>query len=214
MGTVKLDISVSLDGYVAGPNPTRDEPLGVGGEKLHEWATRSATWKESHGLDPSAGAAGADDDVIAEASTYGAVIMGKRMFCGEDGPWGDDPFQGWWGEDPPFRVPVFVLTHHPRDVLELGETRFEFVTDGIEAALDRAREAAGEENVHIAGGADVATQYVAAGLVDEMQIHVAPVLLGGGARLFGSLGLDAPRELRVTRVVESPYVTHLRYETA
>ncbi|MDQ2676999.1 MAG: dihydrofolate reductase family protein, partial [Actinomycetota bacterium] len=179
-----------------------------------EWATRSASWKESHGLDPSAGDSGADDDVIAEASIYGAVIMGKRMFCGEDGPWGDDPFQGWWGDDPPFKVPVFVLTHHPRDVLELGETRFEFVTDGTDAALERAREAAGDEDVHIAGGADVATQYVAAGVVDEMQIHIAPILLGGGARLFDSLGLDAPRELKVTRVVESPYVTHVRYEPA
>src|SRR5687767_3487521 len=143
MGTLKLEITMSLDGYVAGPNPTKVEPLGAGGEKLHEWVVRLASWKEAHGYDASEGETGSDDDVIAEAASgHGAVIMGKRMFCGEDGPWGDEPFQGWWGDDPPFKKPVFVLTHHEREPLELGETRFEFVTDGVEAALERARDAA------------------------------------------------------------------------
>ena len=210
MSKLNLDISMSLDGYIAGPDASREEPLGRGGEKLHEWGTRLSSWKEAHGYEPGQGETGVDDDVMAEASTYGAAIMGKHMFCGEDGPWGDDPFEGWWGDEPPFKVPVFVLTNHPRDVLELGKTRFEFVTDGIEPALERARDAAGDEDVQILGGANVAQQYLAAGLLDEMQIHIAPVLLGGGVRLFDG-ELDGPRDLRLTRVIESPLVTHVRY---
>ena len=214
MSKLKLDISMSLDGYIAGPRPTREEPLGAGGEKLHEWAVRVASWKDAHGYDPAEGETGSDNDVMAEAvASHGAIIMGKRMFCGEDGPWGDDPFEGWWGSEPPFKVPVFVLTHHPREPLELGETRFEFVTDGIEAALERARDAAGSEDIQVSGGANVAQQYLAAGLLDEMQIHIAPVLLGGGTRLFEG-ELAGPRDLRVTRVIESPTVTHVRYEAA
>ncbi|MDX6588487.1 MAG: hypothetical protein QOI31_2960 [Solirubrobacterales bacterium] len=214
MSKLKLEISMSVDGYVAGPNATHDEPLGVGGEKLHDWVTRLASWKEAHGYDPSEGETGTDDDVIAEAaSSYGAVIMGKLMFCGENGPWGDEPFKGWWGDDPPFKVPVFILTHHEREPLELGETRFEFVTEGIEAALERARDAAGDEDIQISGGANVAQQYLAAGLLDEMQIHIAPVLLGGGVRLFDG-DLDGPRDLQITRAIQSPGVTHVRYEAA
>jgi dihydrofolate reductase len=125
VGKVKLDISVSLDGYVAGPDPSPEQPLGVGGDQLHEWAGRSASWLRQHGYDAEEGETGPDDDVLAEASDHGAVIMGKRMFCGEDGPWGDEPFEGWWGEDPPFKVPVFVVTHHARETLHLGETTFE-----------------------------------------------------------------------------------------
>ena len=211
MTKLKLDISMSLDGYVAGPEATHDEPLGKGGGALHEWAYNLRSFSETHGRDGSEGETGTDDDVLAEASTgYGAVIMGKRMFCGEDGPWGEDPFEGWWGDDPPFRKPVFVLTNHEREPLELGETRFEFVTDGIEAALERARGAAGSDDVQISGGANVAQQYLAAGFLDEIQIHVAPVLLGGGTRLFAEG--DALPSLRVTRVIESPAVTHIRYE--
>jgi dihydrofolate reductase len=211
VGKVKLDISVSLDGYVAGPDPSPEQPLGVGGDQLHEWAVRSASWLRQHGYDAEEGETGPDDDVLAEASDYGAVIMGKRMFCGEDGPWGDEPFEGWWGEDPPFKVPVFVVTHHARETLHLGETTFEFVTDGIEVALERARDAAGGRDVHIAGGGNVAHQFVAAGLVDEIQLHLVPVLLGGGARLFGG-PLPAPKTLAITRVLASPGVTHIRYE--
>ena len=214
MSKLKLEISVSVDGYVAGPDPTREQPLGTGGEKLHDWVVRLASWKAAHGYDAAEGETGSDDDVIAEASSsYGAVIMGKRMFCGEDGPWGDEPFLGWWGDEPPFKAPVFVLTHHPRDVLELGETRFEFVTEGIESALERARDAAPGEDIQISGGANVAQQFLAAGLIDEMQIHIAPVLLGGGTRLFDG-DPNGPRDLKITRVLASPNVTHVRYETA
>jgi dihydrofolate reductase len=135
------------------------------------------------------------------------------MFSGEDGPWGNQPWEGWWGDEPPFHVPVFVLTNYEREPLELGETRFEFVTDGIEAALERARDAAGDEDIQISGGANVAQQYLAAGLLDEMQIHIAPVLLGGGVRLFDG-DLDGPRDLHITRAIQSPGVTHVRYEAA
>lgn len=211
MAKLKLDISMSLDGYVAGPQTSREEPLGKGGGALHEWAVKLKSFEETHGRDGSEGETGTDDDVLAEASTgYGAVIMGKRMFCGEDGPWGDEPFEGWWGDDPPFRKPVFVLTNYEREPLELSDTRFEFVTDGTEAALEQARDAAGDGDVQISGGANVAQQYLAAGLLDEMQIHIAPVLLGGGTRLFAE-GADLSR-LRATRVIESPAVTHIRYE--
>jgi dihydrofolate reductase len=208
MTAVFIDISMSLDGYTAGPNPTTEEPLGEGGERLHEWAVVLASWRESHGR--SGGERNPDDEVMAETvERQGAVVMGRNMFGGGEGPWGDDPWQGWWGDDPPFRMPVFVLTHHEREPLVLGETTFTFVTDGIESALDQAKQAAGEGDVLIAGGADTAQQYLRAGLVDELQLHVAPVLLGGGTRLLD--GLDPATELERTRVIDSPAVTHLRY---
>jgi dihydrofolate reductase len=208
---LKLDISMSLDGYVAGPNPTLEQPLGEGGERLHEWIVGLATWRESHGLE--GGATGADDEVLAESlGNTGAVLMGRRMFSGGAGPWEDDPrADGWWGDDPPFRVPVFVLTHHAREpVTKQGGTSYTFVTDGIEAALEQARAAAGDKDVALAGGASVAQQCLAAGLLDEVQIHVAPVLLGGGVRLFDNLGAGQV-ELEGMRVLESPAVTHLKY---
>jgi dihydrofolate reductase len=211
MAKVILDITTSLDGFVAGPNQTLDEPLGKGGEGLHEWAFAAASWRESHGR--SGGEDNADSEVIAESvAGTGAVIMGRRMFSGGEGPWEDDPnANGWWGDDPPFHVPVFVLTHHPRETLNMqGGTTFTFVTDGIKAALEQAKAAAADKNVHLAGGATIAQQYLAAGLVDEMQIHVTPVFLGSGARLFESLGDDRP-ELEITRIIASPTVTHLRY---
>jgi dihydrofolate reductase len=209
MGNVFVDISVSLDGFVAGPSPTLEEPLGKGGEGLHEWIVRLASWREKHGL--SGGEAGADDEIAAESpARSGAVVMGRRMFSGGDGSWEDDPKAGgWWGEEPPFGVPVFVVTHHARDPLELGGTTFTFVTDGVESAVDRAREAAGDKDVLVAGGASVAQQALAAGLVDELQIHLVPKLLGGGTRLLD--GLDPKVRLEHDRVVDSPYVTHLRY---
>ena len=149
--------------------------------------------------------------MIAERlENIGATIMGRKMFSGGEGAWGEDPnSNGWWGDEPPFRHPVFVLTRHEREPLELGATTFTFVTDGIESALDQAREAAGEKDIAIGGGADVAQQYLRAGLVDEMQIHVAPVFLGGGVRLFEGVGPDL--QLEITRVVESPPVTHVQY---
>ena len=206
---VIADISVSLDGYVAGPNQTLEQPLGEGGEGLHEWVFRLKTWREHHGM--QGGETGPDDDVVAEAvARAGATIMGRRMFSGGEGPWEDDPNpNGWWGDDPPFGHPVFVLTHHAREPLELqGGTTFTFVTDGIEAALDQARSAAGEKDVHVAGGANVLQQYLSAGLLDELELHVVPVLLGGGVRLLeGVRGIG----LEPSRVVDSLAVTHLRY---
>jgi dihydrofolate reductase len=211
MTKLTLDISMSLDGYVAGPNATVEEPLGEGGERLHEWAVRLASWREVHGR--SGGEKDVDDEVMKESiAATGAVLMGRRMFSGGEGPWEDDPVaDGWWGDEPPFGVPVFVLTHHAREtVTKKGGTSYTFVTDGIEAALERARASAGDGNVAIGGGADVVQQYLRAGLLDELQIHVAPVLLGGGVRLFGDLDGDAIG-LEITRVIESPAVTHLRY---
>ena len=208
-----LDITMSLDGYVAGPDPTIEEPLGHGGEELHEWALATASWQESHGR-PGEGDTNPDDQVVAEhVGRLGATIMGRRMFSNGEGPWEDDPkADGWWGDEPPFRHPVFVLTHHEREpVVKQGGTTFTFVTDGIESALEQARAAAGDKDVAIAGGADVARQYLRAGLLDELQIHVAPRLLGGGTRLFEDV--SAPIEL--TRVLESPAgVSHLRYRVA
>jgi dihydrofolate reductase len=212
MAKVRVDITMSLDGFVAGPNQTLEEPLGAGGEQLHEWIFGLASWRESHGQ--TGGVQNADDEVLAESvAATGAVVMGRRMFSGGAGPWDEDPnANAWWGDEPPFQVPVFILTHHAREtVTKQGGTSYTFVTDGIEAALERAREAAGDRDVLVAGGANVVQQYLAAGLLDELQIHVAPLLLGDGVRLFD----QAPhRELETTRVVHSPAVTHLRYRVA
>ena len=185
MARITLDITMSLDGFVAGPEPSMEDPLGKRGMELHGWVFRLATWRQSHGME--GGETGPDADLVAEHSaSYRAVVMGRRMYSGGAGPWEADPnASGWWGEDPPFHVPVFVLTHHPRESVEMqGGTTFHFVTDGIDAALDRAQEAAGDTAVHVAGGADVAQQALAAGRFDELTIHVAPVLLGSGTRLF------------------------------
>jgi len=205
---------MSLDGFVAGPNITLEQPLGEGGEQLHEWVLPLASWRGPHGLE--GGETGPDDDLMRETlARAGAVVMGRHMFSGGEGPWADDPnADAWWGDDPPFHSPVFVLTHHEREpVVKRGGTTFHFVTDGIQSALEQARAAAGDQDVQLSGGASVAQQYLGAGLLDELNIHVAPVLLGGGVSLFGQLGTDAPG-LKLTRVVESPAVTHLRYEVA
>jgi dihydrofolate reductase len=206
MSQVTSHISVSVDGYVAGPNQSMANPLGEGGERLHEWAFATDSWQEQHGR--SGGERNADAEVIERATAnVGAQIMGRRMFAG-DGPW-DPEWRGWWGEDPPFHVPVFVLTHHEREPLELqGGTTFHFVTDGIESALSQAREAAGDQNVHVAGGASAVNQYLAAGLLDELLLHVVPIVLGGGARLFENVG---DPKLEPVEVVASPAVTHVRY---
>ena len=212
MGKLIVDISMSLDGYVAGPDQTLDEPLGRGGELLHEWALATRSWRESHGR--SGGESGLDSDVVDEhVSRTGATIMGRRMFSGGEGPWESDPnADAWWGDEPPFRHPVFVLTHHARDhVTKAGGTTFTFVTDGIQSALEQAREAAGDKDVAVAGGGEAVQQYLRAGLVDELQVHVAPVLLGGGARLFGELP-GAPAGLECTRAAGSPSgVAHVAY---
>jgi dihydrofolate reductase len=211
MARLTFEISMSLDGFIAGPNPTLEQPLGEGGEQLHEWVVALASWRERHSME--GGETGPDSDLMRESiAAQGAVVMGRRMFSGGEGPWEDDPnADGWWGDDPPFRVPVFILTHHPRQtVTKEGGTTFTFVTDGIEAALGQAREAAGDKDVAIGGGASVAQQYLTAGLLDEFQIHVVPLFLGDGVRLFDNLGA-APPALELARVVDSPAVTHLRY---
>jgi dihydrofolate reductase len=209
MARLIADISMSLDGFVAGPNPTLEQPLGEGGERLHEWVFKLKSWRAPHGLE--GGETGADDEVVTETlRATGAVIMGRRMFSGGDGKWENDPnANGWWGDEPPFHVPVFVLTNHAREPLRLKGTTFTFVTDGIESALEQARSVAGDKDVFIGGGASVVQQYLNAGLLDELQVHVAPVLLGSGVRLLD--GLDPTIGIEGTRVISSPYVTHLRY---
>ncbi|MDQ3644812.1 MAG: dihydrofolate reductase family protein [Actinomycetota bacterium] len=195
---------------MAGPNQSEENPLGEGGESLHDWVVALRAWRELHGRE--GGEVNASNAVIEEAQTnVGAEIMGRGKFGGGPGPWGDDPWRGWWGEDPPFHMPVFVLTHHEREPLTLSDTTFTFVTDGIESALKQARAAAGTD-VTIGGGADVINQYLAAGLVDELELHVVPLLLGGGARLFE--GVDPDLTLEQVRAVEAPGVTHLKYRLA
>jgi dihydrofolate reductase len=192
MPKLRFNITMSLDGYVAGPRQSLENPLGEGGTALHEWAVATRSFRAAHGGD--GGETGLDDDHVAEWATgYGAVIMGRNMFGPVRGPWAGDDWKGWWGDDPPFHTPVFVLTHHEREPVELdGGTSFHFVTDGIEAALSRALEAAGGRDVSLGGGAGTAQQYLRAGLVDEMEIHVVPLLLGGGSRLFENLDGDPP----------------------
>jgi dihydrofolate reductase len=208
MSKVKAHISVSLDGYVAGPNQSEENPLGEGGERLHNWVVELKAWREPHGRE--GGEENASSAVLEEAEdNVGAEIMGRGKFGPPGGgPWGDDPWPGWWGDDPPFHKPVLVLTHHEREPLTLSDTTFTFVTDGIESALAQAREAAGDKDVFLGGGADSINQYLAAGLVDEIELHVAPILLGGGERLFDGVG---DLKLEQLRAVEAPGVAHLKY---
>jgi dihydrofolate reductase len=209
---LKVDISMSLDGYVAGPNPSTEHPLGGGGEQLHQWAFAVVAWRERHGL--SGGERNRDSEVVDETlRNLGATIMGRRMYSGGQGPWESDAnSRGWWGDDPPFHHPVFVLTRHPREPLPIrGGTTFTFVTDGPQAALEQARAAAGDKDVAIGGGADVVRRYLDAGLLDEPQIHHVPVLLGGGSALFANLEPGRVGFER-TRVVSSPTgVVHVKY---
>jgi dihydrofolate reductase len=209
MSNVRVHISASIDGYVAGPNQSMENPLGEGGERLHDWVVALKAWREASGLE--GGEENASTPVVLEEySNVGAEIMGRGKFGPPSrGPWGSDAWQGWWGDDPPFHKPVFVLTSHPREPLTLSDTTFTFVTDGIHAALAQATEAAGDKDVFIGGGAQTINQYLAAGLVDELELHVVPILLGGGARLFEGVGLDVKLEL--LRVVEAHGVTHLKY---
>jgi dihydrofolate reductase len=209
MAKLRFDISMSLDGFVAGPNQSVENPLGEGGEQLHDWVIVLAAWREPHGLE--GGEVNASTEVVERSlENLGATVMGRNMFGGQ-GAWEDNPWDGWWGDNPPFHKPVFVLTHHPREPLvKEGGTTFTFVTDGIESALEQARQAAGDKDVSVSGGASVAQQYLNAGLVDEMQIHLVPVLLGDGTRLFDNLDV-ASIGLECIRAVESPGVTHLTY---
>jgi dihydrofolate reductase len=209
----RFQISISLDGFVAGPNPSEDDPLGEGGEQLHEWVIKLAAWRQPHGRE--GGEVNASTPIMEEAlDNLGATVMGRNMFGGGPGPWGKDPWGGWWGDEPPFHTPVFVLTHHEREPLEKeGGTTFTFVTDGIESALEQAKQAAGGKDVSLGGGADVAQQYLAAGLIDELDLNVVPILLGGGTRLFDNLaGTDL--SLEQVRVIEAPGVTHIKYRVS
>ena len=214
MSKVIAAISISLDGYVAGPDPSLEEPLGKGGEQLHEWAFAAMGWREPHGLE--GGERTVDSQLFEELrARVGAGIMGRRMFSGGTGGWDDDPrARGWWGEDPPFHTPVFVLTHHAREPLPMeGETTFTFVTDGIESALEQARAAAGGKDVQIHGGGTAISQCLAAGQLDELEVSIVPILLGpGGAPLFDDV---PPRTLERVRVLESPSgVTHVKYRVS
>jgi dihydrofolate reductase len=204
---ITCQISVSLDGFVAGPNQSLEQPLGEGGERLHDWVVKTASWREQHG--ETGGEHSADSDVVEEATRgVGAYVMGRKMFGGGEGPW-DETWRGWWGEDPPFHAPVFVLTHQPREPLEMaGGTTYTFVQDGIEAAVERARAAAGGKDVAIAGGATAVQQALRAGLLDELYLHVVPRLLGGGERLLDNAGDPT---LEPVKVVASPAVTHVKY---
>lgn len=209
MSRLILDITMSVDGYVAGPNPREEAPLGDGGMRLHEWVFGLAAWRRSQGM--AGGEASRDSEIVEETQAApGAIIMGRGMFGGGDGAW-DASWEGYWGEDPPYGMPVFVLTHHARDPLVMkGGTTFTFVTDGLESALEQARAVAGGKDVALAGGANVVQQYVRRGLLDEFQVHVVPLLLGDGVGLFDHLGGE-PIDLEIVRVVDSPAVTHLRY---
>jgi len=207
---LRFKISMSLDGFVAGPNQSVENPLGIGGEGLHEWVLGLAAWRRPHGLD---GGVVNESNAVVEESVLniGATVMGRNMFGGHPGPWNaTQPWNGWWGENPPFHHPVFVITHHAREPLALeGGTTFTFVTDGIASALDQARRAAGGKDVSLGGGASVARQFLNAGAIDEMEINLVPVLLGSGERLF-----DGERDLKgleLVRTVAAPNVTHLKF---
>jgi dihydrofolate reductase len=201
--------SMSLDGYVAGPRQSLEEPLGVGGEDLHQWMFATRYWHDMVGEE--GGEEGVDNDFAQRGfEDVGATIMGRNMFAPSRGPWPDDGWRGWWGDDPPYHHPTFVLTHYPHDPIPMdGGTTFYFVTDGIEAALERAFEAAGGKDVRLGGGAQAVQQYLRAGLLDEMHIAVVPVLLGGGERLFDDLG-EGAMAMEVVEFVSSPAATHVR----
>jgi dihydrofolate reductase len=210
MSRLKANLTMSLDGFVAGPEQSEQDPLGIGGLRLHEWLLPLQAFRETHG--EHGGEVNAStpfaEEILAGA---GATIMGRNMFGGGPGPWAEDAWRGFWGEDPPYHNPVFVLTRHPREPLEMeGGTTFHFVTDGIESALEQARAAAGDKDVSLAGGASAVQQYLAAGLLDELVLSVVPLLLGDGARLFENLG-DPPPKLEQVQAVEAPGVTHIRY---
>jgi dihydrofolate reductase len=203
------NIATSIDGYMAGPDQGPDDPLGVGGRALHEWAFATKTFREMTG--EAGGDTGIDDDFMAQGfAGVGASILGRNMFGPVRGSWGDESWRGWWGDNPPYHHPTFVLTHHPREPLPMeGGTTFYFVTDGIEAARERAFDAAGGLDVRLGGGAATIREYLKAGLLDELHIALVPVLLGGGERVFD--GLDGgPEGYECTEFVASPSVAHIR----
>jgi dihydrofolate reductase len=209
MGTFRFQVAVSLDGYMAGPQQSLENPLGVGGMELHRWLFDLEVWRASEGED--GGEVNASTAVMEEAqANIGAVVMGRNMFGGGPGSWPEDPpWKGWWGDDPPYHVPTFVLTHHAREPLEMeGGTTFFFVTDGIGSAFEQAQRAAGEKDVLLGGGASVIQQYLAAGLIDRFELHIVPILLGDGERPLENVG---DLKLEQVRAIEAPGVTHVTY---
>ena len=211
LAKVRVHMMMSLDGYTAGPNQSRDRPFGDRTDNFLDWIFKLKTWREMQGQ--PGGETGATDDVMRETATnIGATVMGRKMFGGGPGPWSESqPWNGWWGENPPYHTPVFVITHYARATLPMaGGTVFNFVTEGIEAALERAKEAAGDRDVRIGGGASTVNQYLRAGMIDEIELHVVPMLIGAGERLFVDLGDKQPR-LELIRTVAAPDVTHLKY---
>jgi dihydrofolate reductase len=214
MGRVKVSsFSASLDGYGAGPAQSLEHPLGRGGEQLHQWAWPTRTFQRMFGKGD--GTTGVDDEFAASGfAGVGAWILGRNMFGPVRGPWPDDAWRGWWGPNPPYHVPVFVLTHHAREPLACeGGTTFTFVGDGLESALEQARSAAEGDDVALAGGAEAVREYLAADLVDVMEISLVPIFLGDGERLFDGLGPGRPALTHI-RTVEAPGVTHLKFERA
>ena len=210
MSKLRFKISMSLDGFVAGPNQSVENPLGVGGMRLHEWVFPLKAWRETHGME--GGEVNESSKVVEESlQNIGATIMGRNMFGGHPGTWdAKKPWNGWWGDNPPFHHPVFVLTHHAREPLVMqGSTTFNFVTHGIAGALALARKAAGGKDIALAGGAKASQQYLVAGLVDEMEINLAPVLLGRGERLFERV--DDLHGMELVRTVSTPNVVHLKF---
>ncbi len=205
---VVRSFAVSLDGYGAGPDQSLDNPLGINGMRLHEWALATRTFCQMFGRE--GGETGIDDDFVARGfENVGAWILGRNMFGPVRGPWPDDTWKGWWGDNPPYHVPVFVLTHHPRPPLVMeGGTTFHFVTDGIESALQQAKVAANGKDVRLGGGVATMREYLSAGLIDDMHLAVAPVLLGAGENLFA--GLDLPAlGYACTETVATPNATHV-----
>jgi dihydrofolate reductase len=211
MPKTKAQVSVSVDGYMAGPDQSEENPLGIGGEGLHEWAFKQATFKSQHGMGDG-GETGASNEVLRAAQqNIGAVVMGRNMFGPIRGAWPDEDWKGWWGEDPPFHCPVYVLTHHPREPFELENgNSFHFVTEGIEKAMAEAKEAADDQDVSVAGGAQTLQEAIAAGLLDEILVSQVPILLGGGERLFDHLAAGAA-QVELADVVEGPDALHLTY---
>lgn len=208
MGKVKCQISVSADGFLAGPNQSEEHPLGEGGMGLHDWAFKLRSFQEMHGRE--GGETNVSDEILREAAAgTGAAIMGRNMFGPVRGPWTEPMWEGWWGDEPPFEAPVFVLTHYEREPLTLGKTTFHFVTEGPDRAVELAREAAGAEDVSVGGGGETIRQLIHAGLLDEMLINQVPLILGSGVRLLD--GIPPSVKLEQTRVVEAPDVAHLFY---
>jgi dihydrofolate reductase len=214
MSKVRVEgFSISGDGYGAGARQSLQNPLGEGGEELHQWLIPTRTFKQASGK--PGGTTGQDDEVAARGMTnIGAWIMGRNMFAPSRGPWPDDTWKGWWGKNPPYHTPVFVLTHHARAAIPMeGGTVFHFVTDGIHEALERARQAAGVKDIRVLGGVSVVRQYLQAGLIDEMHLAISPIVLGSGEHLLS--GIDLPRlGYRLAEHVMTPDAMHLRFAKA